>query len=129
MNDVINPNEFGACLLGREESEALGRVIDRKELFRFHSSNAPSENDRFEEELGNWLGETDVCGVASGTAGLRAALVATGVRAGDVVAVSALTFVASASAVLSLGAKPEPVEVGPNLQMDISDLEEKLGVS
>ncbi|TBT83028.1 DegT/DnrJ/EryC1/StrS family aminotransferase [Propioniciclava sinopodophylli] len=57
---------------------------------------------------------TAVCTV-NGTVGLTAALVAVGVRPGDEVVVPSYTFVASATSVLLMGARPVIADVDPRL--------------
>lgn len=127
MTRPLNPPLLGAHSLGDEEVRALEAVVRRGELFRFHASGQMSETDHFETELGNWLGAgAGSVAVNSGTAGLRAALGATGLRPGDRVLVTGFTFVATASAVVSLGARPEPLDVGPRLEVDLDDLRAKL---
>lgn len=122
---VLNPNLFGALKLGDVEIDALTKVVRGQELFR-HGTRGRSECSRLEAELGNWLGARNVCVVSSGTAGLRAALAAVGVGPGDVVLVSAFTFVATASAVASLGATPRAIDMTGDLAVDVADVRAKL---
>ena len=67
----------------------------------------------FERELAAYLGVEHVVGVANGTDALEIALRALGVGPGDVVALPANTFVATAFAVLRIGATPRLVDVDP----------------
>lgn len=69
---------------------------------------------RFERAWARWLGVRHVVLVHSGTTALAAALAAAGVRPGDEVVVPALTFPATAEAVLVLGAVPVVVDVAPD---------------
>lgn len=62
--------------------------------------------DRFEASLKNYLGSAHALAVASGTAALHLALRVAGVRAGDEVLVSTMTFIAPANAISYLGAHP-----------------------
>jgi len=62
--------------------------------------------EQFENQLTNYTGYKYAIVVNSGTAALHAALFAAGVGPGDEVIVPALTFIATANAVLYLGAKP-----------------------
>lgn len=64
------------------------------------------EGRKFEEEFASALGLRSVCGVSSGTDALRIALEAVGVGPGDEVVVPSFTFIATATAVSALGAKP-----------------------
>ncbi len=60
----------------------------------------------FEEEFAAYLGARHVIGVANGTDAITIALRALGVKPGDDVVVPALTFYASAEAVVNAGARP-----------------------
>ncbi|MFG1707172.1 DegT/DnrJ/EryC1/StrS family aminotransferase [Nonomuraea sp. M3C6] len=60
---------------------------------------------RFEAELARWTGGVPCVSVTSGTAALHVAYVAAGVRAGDEVVTSPLTFVATAATAALLGAR------------------------
>jgi len=62
-------------------------------------------------------GKNHAVGVGNGTDALTLALMAIGVRAGDEVLVPAVTFFATAGAVLRLGAKPIVVDVLPDLPL------------
>jgi dTDP-4-amino-4,6-dideoxygalactose transaminase len=64
------------------------------------------EVERFEREFAFYCGAKHCVGVASGTAALTLALMAAGIGEGDEVIVPALTFVATAFAVLHAGAQP-----------------------
>ena len=68
----------------------------------------------FERAWARFLGVEHVVLVHSGTTALAAALAAAGVSRGDEVVVPALTFVATAEAVLALGAVPVVVDVAPD---------------
>src|SRR4051812_15567265 len=88
-------------------SDAAERVVERGIL-----TQGP-ETDHLEEEFATWLGveRERVVAVSSGTSALTALLVAHGIRAGDLVAVPAFTFTATALAVLRAGATPYFVDV------------------
>ena len=73
----------------------------------------------FEREFAAFCTARFCVGVASGTDALRLALVAAGVRPGDVVVTVPLTFIATAEAITQAGATPEFVDVDPRtLTMD-----------
>ncbi|MFG3579838.1 DegT/DnrJ/EryC1/StrS family aminotransferase [Micromonospora chersina] len=69
--------------------------------------------EAFEREIAARVGTRGAVGVSSGTAGLHLALLGVGVRPGDVVVVSTLTFVATANAVRYTGARPVFVDCDP----------------
>src|SRR5580693_8002485 len=68
--------------------------------------------NRFEEAIAKACGVRHAIAVSSGTAALHLALMAAGVKPGDEVLVPALTFVATANAVVHAGAVPNFVD-GP----------------
>ena len=94
--------------INEEEAAAIARVIDRGRLALGPEVNA------FEEEFARWLAVDAAVATNSGTSALIAALRAVGVRPGDEVIVPALTFVATANAVLNCGARPVLVDVLPD---------------
>ncbi len=72
---------------------------------------------RAEEALAAVAGAKHGVGMASGTAALQTLLQALGVGAGDEVIVPAVSFVASATAVLRTGARPVLVDVLPGVPL------------
>ncbi|MAT42520.1 MAG: hypothetical protein CL609_09280 [Anaerolineaceae bacterium] len=68
----------------------------------------------FEREFAQFIGVDYAIGVTNGTAALEVAVSALGIRPGDEVIVPDFTFVATASAVLSVGAMPIFVDVNPD---------------
>ncbi|MFC0491150.1 UDP-4-amino-4-deoxy-L-arabinose--oxoglutarate aminotransferase [Listeria grayi] len=62
--------------------------------------------DNFEQEITKYVGSRYAVAVSSGTAGLHLALLALGVRAGDIVFCPSFTFVASANPILYQRAIP-----------------------
>jgi dTDP-4-amino-4,6-dideoxygalactose transaminase len=70
--------------------------------------------DAFERELAERVGVAHAAALSSGTAALQIALLLLGVRAEDEVLVPTLTFIATASAVTYLGAKPVFVDSDPS---------------
>ena len=94
--------------VSEEESAAIARVIDRGRLALGPEVNA------FEKEFATWLNVDAAVATNSGTSALIAALRAVGVGPGDEVIVPALTFIATANAVLNCGARPVLVDVLPD---------------
>ena len=85
---------------GPEEHEAVRRVLESGWV-----SMGP-ETEQFEAEFAEYLGAKHAVAVSSGTAALHLSLLALGIGPGDEVIVPSLTFVATANAVLYVGATP-----------------------
>ena len=64
------------------------------------------EVDEFEAEIASRVGSQFGVALSSGTAALHLSLLAIGIRPGDVVITSTMTFVATANAILYTGAEP-----------------------
>ena len=81
--------------------------------------------DRFEHSVAARIGVRHGVGVSSGTAGLHLAMIAAGVREGDVVLTTPFSFVASANCALYVGARPVFVDIEPRtLGIDPEALED-----
>ena len=80
---------------------------------------------RFEEALAAATGAPHVVAFANGTAALHGAVAAAGVRPGDVVVTSALSFVASAACARYVGATPAFADIDPaTLNLDPAQVAE-----
>lgn len=110
--------------LGMREWLAVGRVMAGGTLTRTEHSGGAC--DQFETELAAFVGCRHALAVSSGTAALISALQACKIGPGDEVLVPAYTWMASAGAVLQVGAVPVLVEVDQTLTMDPDDLEAKI---
>ncbi len=81
----------------------------------------------FEEEFRNYVGANYAIAVASCTAGLHLSVVALGIKEGDEVIVPALTFAATANAVIHSGAKPVLVDVDRDtMTLNYDDVKRKI---
>ncbi|MGL4882422.1 MAG: DegT/DnrJ/EryC1/StrS family aminotransferase [Waterburya sp.] len=90
--------------------------------------------DAFEQEFSQVVGSQYSAALSSGTAALHLALKLVGVQAGDEVFCSTFTFIASASPITYLGAKPVFIDsdrtswnMDPNLLADALAQKDKLG--
>lgn len=80
--------------------------------------------ERFEKAVSKYVGAENAVAVMNGTAALHIALLVVGVRPGDEVLVSDLTFVAPANAIRYAGAHPVFMDADPKTwQMDPSKVE------
>lgn len=86
------------------------------------------ETELFESEFAQYLGAKYAFAVSSGTAALHLSLVAVGVGPGDEVIVPSLTFVATANAILYMGAVPVFADVSglDDWNVDIDQIESKI---
>jgi len=71
------------------------------------------EVEAFEREFATYLGAEHCVGVANGTEALTIALRALGIGSGDEVVIPALTFYATAEAVVNAGARPVFCDIDP----------------
>jgi dTDP-4-amino-4,6-dideoxygalactose transaminase len=112
-------------IIGKEEVDAVQRVIDSKQLFRYRGGEG-GESEQFEAEWSKKIGVKYTVAVTSGTAALICGLVGMGIGPGDEVIVPAYTFMATALAALAVGAVPILAEVDSSLTIDPRDVEKKI---
>lgn len=93
--------------IGAEVKSAVARVLDSGVFI------LGPENKSFDSEFAQTIGVKHSLGVDSGTSALELALEAVGVGPGDEVIVPSFTFIATATAVSVLGAKPIFADIDP----------------
>ena len=113
-------------MIGREEIKEVHSVLLEKSLTT--AANAGGKRvQEFEKLLASYTGSRYAIAVNSGTAALQASLYALGIKGGDEVLLPSFTFVATANAVVSLGAKPVFVDIiSSNYTIDPDDLRRKI---
>jgi dTDP-4-amino-4,6-dideoxygalactose transaminase len=89
-----------------EEVGRRGAFIMQKDLVEFEST------------LSTFTGAKHAVGVANATDGLELAWLAVGLNKGDEVIISSHTMLATASAIVTAGGTPVPVEIGPDNLID-----------
>ena len=124
-NKFINPNEYGSLLYNKKENEYLNNVMTECRIFRY-SKTSFSYSNMCEEKICDIVKSKYSLLTTNGTSGLKAALVGVGVKSGDKVLVSSYTFLATALAVISLGATPIPIEIDLNNGMNLEDVTEQI---
>ncbi len=123
----LPPMYPGGMRIGEEEEEAVLSVLRSKRLFRYYGPEpGPSRVAELEKAFAGSVGVKHCAAVSSGSASLMAALAGLGVGPGDEVLVPAYTWIATASAVIALGAVPILVEVDESLTIDPADAERKI---
>lgn len=111
--------------IGKEEKEAVARVIDSRELFKVNAGPL-QETANFEKELRAKFDINHALLMTSGKAALMSALIGMGIGPGDEVIVPAYTYMATAVSVVSVGAMPVIAEVDETLMIDPVDVEKKI---
>jgi len=94
--------------IGKEEKQAVLEVLESGMLAQ------GSKVLEFEERFANFVGAKYAMAVSSGTAALHLSLLAHGVGPGDEVITSPFSFIASANAILFVGATPVFVDIEPD---------------
>lgn len=113
-------------LVGKEEISAATSII-RKGALTSAASQGGKHVQIFEKYASSFVKSKYAIAVNSGTAALQAALYALDIKHGDEVLVPSFTFVATANAVVSTGAKPIFVDIlKENFTIDPDDLEKKI---
>ncbi|AFG38257.1 DegT/DnrJ/EryC1/StrS family aminotransferase [Spirochaeta africana] len=102
------PVPFGKPSLGVAEEDAVLRVMRSGWL------TTGSECRSFEQEFARAVDMPHAIAVSSATAGLHLALEAAGVKPGDRVVTTPLTFAATAEVICSLGADPVFADIDPD---------------
>jgi dTDP-4-amino-4,6-dideoxygalactose transaminase len=110
--------------IGREELDEIAKVIDVRMLFRVN--DAEQEVDRFEKELATKIGTRYALCVNGGTSALICGLAGLEIGPGDEVIVPGYTFMATALAVVAVGAVPIIAEVDESLTLAPDDFQKKI---
>jgi dTDP-4-amino-4,6-dideoxygalactose transaminase len=113
-------------ILGKEELNEVVSILRGGALTSAANSGGKYVQE-FEKAASSFVKSKFSVAVNSGTAALQAALYALDVKWGDEVLLPSFTFVATANAVISVGAKPVFVDIlQENYTMDPIDLEKKI---
>jgi dTDP-4-amino-4,6-dideoxygalactose transaminase len=97
----------------REEILSTVEEVGRRGAFIMQKDLAD-----FEEKLATYSGANHAVGVANATDGLELAWMAVGLEKGDEVIISSHTMLATASAIVTAGGTPVPVEIGSDNLID-----------
>lgn len=107
--------------IGKDEERAVLKVLRSGML-----SMGPNV-DAFEREFAKFVGTKYGCAVSSGTAGLHLALIGAGLGKGDEVITTPFSFVASANAILYVGATPVFADIDERTwNIDPKEIEKKI---
>lgn len=117
----------GGMAIDHEEEPAVLEVLRNKHLYRYTGPyKTASKVEQLEKTFAENKGVRYAQAVNAGTSALICGLAALGIGPGDEVIVPAFTWIASAAAVLAVGAVPVVVEVDESLLMDPHDIEQKI---
>jgi dTDP-4-amino-4,6-dideoxygalactose transaminase len=117
----------GGMEVAAEELEALRRVIESKNLFRYYGvGDGPDEVASFEREFAEQMGSKHALCLNAGSSALICALIGAGIGEGDEVIVPAYTWNATPNAVLAARATPVLAEVDESLTLDPQDVERRI---
>lgn len=112
--------------MGQEEIVAATAVIQSGRLFRYRGGEEGATTIA-EQKMVARLGCGYALATTSGTGALICGLVGLGIGPGDEVIVPAYTWLASAGAVLSVGAIPVLADINETLTLDPASFEERIG--
>lgn len=117
---------INAPIIEKDEINEVHSVLTEQSLTS--AGNAGGKRvQEFEQHLSSYVKAKYSVAVNSGTAALQAALYALDLKQGDEVLIPSFTFVATANAILSVGAKPVFVDIRPeNYTIDPIDLKKKI---
>lgn len=110
--------------IGQEEIDAVARTLMSRDFFKINNSG--KEVLHFEEEWGKTVSADYVLTMTSGFGALTTALIGLGVGPGDEVVVPGYTYIASALAVVAVGAIPVIAEINETMTLDPVDVEKKI---
>lgn len=108
MNRKFKPIPFARPDISRKDRRAVDRVLKSGWI------TTAGVCARFEDSFKNFLNVPYAFAVSSATAGLHLALLALGIGKDDIVVVPAMTFAATAEAVLYCGATPALADIEPD---------------
>jgi len=113
-------------IVGKEEISAVTSVL-RSSILTSSTNQGGNHVQAFEKSVSSFVKSKYAIAVNSGTAALQAALYALDIKKGDEVLVPSFTFIATANAIVSTGAKPIFVDIlKENYTIDPDDLQKKI---
>ena len=122
----ITSTGMGWAAIDQREIDAVTALLrDPESLFRYRGE-IPGQCGLFEQEACQKLGVAHALFVNSGTAALSCCLASLGIGPGDEVIVPAYTYIATAAAVVAVGAVPVLCEIDESLGLDPADVEKKI---
>ena len=120
----------GFELIDEQEAASVNEVFRNGGILYRYGFNDQRNNTfkvkEFEDLFKSRLNSSNALAVSSGTAALRVALAALGIKEGDEVIFPSFTFVATAEAIIESGATPVAVNVDSTLNLDPKSIEKAI---
>ena len=120
----------GYELIGKEELKEISQIFKKSKTLSKMGFDQSRKNiykvKSFEKKFSNFIKSPYCLGVTSGTAALRVALAALGIKKNDEVIAPSFTFVATIEAIVESGAQPIIVDVDKTLNMSYNELIKKI---
>jgi len=119
----------GFELINKEEKKAVSSLFDEGGILFAHGFEKQRKKfhvREFEKKFSKFIGSKYALAVSSGTAAIKIALKALGVKSGDEVITQSFNFIATVEAILDIGAKPIIANVNDTLNIDPNDLIKKI---
>ena len=117
---------LGWSVIDQQEIDAVVSILKNPGYLFRYSNERETECNGFEREVCEKTGFKHSLMVASGTSALTICLSAYGVGPGDEVILPGYTYIATASAVVTVGAVPVIAEIDDSLGLDPADVEKKI---
>lgn len=112
--------------VGQEECDAVNEVILSKNYFRYRGKGYPTITSECEKEWAKYLKSPYTLLTTSGTNSLVVGMAAFGIGPGDEVIIPSYTFVATASAIMQVGAIPIIANIDKTLTIDPEEVLKKI---
>ena len=115
----------GFEIIDSKERKAVNKLFDEGGVFLAHGFENKRKNfyvRELEDNLSDYFNSKHVLVVSSGTAAIKIALKALGVKRGDEVITQAFNFIATIEAIKDVGAIPIICDIDETLNMNVSHL-------
>lgn len=116
----------GHELINKKEKKAVEKIFDNGGVLFAHGHEYKRKNiylvRSFEKKIADYSNSKFAVAVSSGTAAIKTALKAIGVKNGDEVITQSFNFIATVEAILDCGATPIISNIDDSLNMDPNDL-------
>ena len=119
----------GYEIIDKKEFLAVKKIFDEGGVLFAHGFDKLRKKyyvREFEKENSKFFKSKYTLALTSGTAAIKVALKAIGIKPGDEVITQAFNFIATVEAILDVGAVPIIVNIDHNLNIDISEIKKKI---